>query len=228
MLAEVASAEAEVMWSGRRVTGLIRINAPMTFGILHLALVWGAFKQQHPDVFLDVTLNDETVDVVSDRYDLVVRIGQLASSSLIGRKLASTRVVLCAAPSYLRSRGTPLRPADLLQHDIISYSHWSSGDVWSFAGPNGPESVRTRPSMQTNNGDTCRAAALAGQGVILQPTFLIGKDLLAARLVELLPGYRSLQLDVLAVYVGRKYVPVRIKTMVEFLAPFFKTARWPE
>ncbi|MEI7763332.1 MAG: substrate binding domain-containing protein, partial [Comamonadaceae bacterium] len=140
------------------------------------------------------------------------------NSSLVSRKLASTRTVLCASPQYLKLHGTPQHPEELAQHAVISYSYLSTGDEWRFTGPEGAVNVKTRPCMHTNSGDTCRAAALAHQGVILQPTFLVGKDLTDGSLLELMPQYRSIEFGIYAVYPTRKHVSAKVRAMIEFLA----------
>ena len=108
-------------------------------------------------------------------------------------------MVLRAAPAYLDAHGIPAHPHELATHAVFAYSYWSTGDDWTFEGPDGPVSVRVEPRIHTNSGDTCREAALQGQGIVLQPDFLVGPDLRAGRLVELMPAYRSLELGVHAV-----------------------------
>lgn len=221
LLAGVEEAEAELGSRSGAARGLLRVNAPVTFGILHLAPLWGVFRDLYPQVRLDVTLSDRVVDLVEEGYDLTIRIATLPSSTLISKRLASTRVVLCASPQYLARHGTPLQPDELAGHTIIGYSHASAGNEWSFDGPAGRVSIKTRPSILTNNGDTCRAAALAHQGVILQPTFLIGADLAAGTLVELMPEFRSIELGIYAIYPTRKHVAPKVRALIEFLAKRF-------
>lgn len=221
LLAELEQAEAEITSRSEAATGLLRINAPFTFGILHLAPLWGKFKALHPGVTLDITLADRVVDLVEEGYDVAIRIATLESSTLVSKRLATTRMVLCASPHYLELHGIPRHPAELSRHAVISYSYWSTRDEWRFEGPLGPVSVRTQACIQTNNGDTCRAAALAHQGVILQPTFLVGKDLSEGTLVELMPEFRSLELGIYAVYPTRKHVSAKVRALIEFLAAHF-------
>ena len=218
LLAELAQAEDEITSRSDAASGVLRINAPFTFGILHLAPLWGEFRSLHPKVTLDVTLADRLVDLVEEGYDVAIRIATLDSSTLVSRKLATTRMVLCASPTYLERHGTPQHPGDLAGHEIISYSYWSTKDEWRFDGPRGPVSVKTTPCIHTNNGDTCRAAALMHQGVILQPTFLVGRDLADGSLVELMPEYRSIELGIYAVYPTRQHVSAKVRVLIEFLA----------
>jgi len=225
LLAGVEEAEAEITSRSGAASGLLRVNAPVTFGIGHLAPLWGAFRARYPAVTLDVTLADRVVDLVEEGYDLAIRIATLPSSTLISKRLASTRMVLCASPQYLLAHGVPAHPAELAGHAVISYSYWSTKDEWYFEGPQGQVRVKTQPCMHTNSGDTCRAGALAHQGIILQPTFLIGKDLAAGTLVELMPEFRSIELGIYALYPSRKHVAPKVRALVDFLAEHFAQVR---
>lgn len=220
-------AEAEASSRAGEARGLLRVNAPVSFGILHLAPLWGAFASAHPHVSLEVSLADRLVDLVEEGYDLAIRISRLDNSSLVSRQLATTRLVPCASPTYLREHGTPRHPEELAQHAVISYSYFASGDEWAFDGPAGRVAVKTRPRFHANNGDTCVAAALAHQGIVLQPTFLVGSALQRGELVELLPEYRSLELGIYAVYASRKQMPLKLRRMIDFLVEVFRTPDWP-
>lgn len=225
LLADVDEAEAEITSRSGAASGLLRINAPFTFGILHLAPLWGVFRNQYPNVALDVTLSDRLVDLVEEGYDVAIRIATLPSSTLISKRLTSTRMVLCASPAYIALHGAPSHPADLARHAVIAYSYWSTKDEWHFDGPLGPASVKTLPAIHTNSGDTCRVAALAHQGIIMQPSFLVGDDLAAGTLVELMPQFRCMELGVYAVYPTRKHVSPKVRALIDFLSRQFAPAR---
>lgn len=224
LLAELAEAEDEITSRRDAASGVLRINAPFTFGVLHLAPLWGAFRAQHPKVQLDVTLADRLVDLVEEGYDVAIRIASLENSTLVSKRLATTRMVLCASPQYLKLHGTPEHPSELAHHAVISYSYWSTKDEWHFQGPLGPVSVKTKPCIHTNNGDTCRTAALASQGIILQPSFLVGDDLASGALRELMPEFRSLELGIYAVYPTRKHVSPKVRALIDFLTNHFSQA----
>ena len=220
ILADVAEAEAVSSSSTLRPQGRLRINAPLSFGLLHLAPCWPRFARRHPEVELDVSLIDRVVDVVEEGFDLAIRISRAGSSTHAARRLASSRNVVCAAPEYLRAHGAPRTPAELAQHACIVYAY--VGAEWHLQDDDGkPHSVRVRSVMQANNGDTARVAALAGLGIVWQPTFLIGPDLRAGRLVPLLPGYRVPDIDVLAVYPSRRHLSAKVRAMIDFLAEEF-------
>lgn len=227
LLAEVDEAEAEVTSRSGQATGLLKINVPVTFGILHLAPLWGEFMARHPKVTLDVTLADRIVDLVEEGYDLAVRIARLPSSTLVSRKLTSTRTILCASPRYLREHGTPSHPSQIADHAVLAYSLFATGDHWEFDGPEGPVAVSVSPRMRTNSGDTCRAAALRDQGIVLQPSFLVGADLRSGALVEILPQYRSVELGVYAVYPSRQHVAAKVRVLIDFLAQALGDAAGP-
>jgi DNA-binding transcriptional LysR family regulator len=225
-LALVHDAEEAIQNKRKSPTGLIRINAPLTFGILHLAPLWGKFTALYPQVQLEVNLSDRVVDLVEEGYDVAIRVASLPSSSLISRKLTSTSLVVCASPQYLKGKTKPQHPSDLAQHSVINYSYLATGDEWVFQGPDGEARVKTLPKMRTNNGDTCRSAALAHQGIILQPTFMVGRDIQNGSLVALLPQFTSVELGIYAVYPSRKLVSPRIRALVEFLANAFDGVSW--
>lgn len=223
VLDDVAEAEAIAASATLQPRGRLRINVPLSFGILHLAPLWPKFARAYPEVELDVALIDRVVDIVEEGYDLGVRISRAGSSAHAARKLAASRNIVCASPGYLRRRGRPKHPADLAEHDCIGYTYAASADEWVFADERGAaHRVRARCIMHTNNGDTARAAALAGLGVIWQPTFLIGDDLRAGTLVPLLPGYRMDDIDILAVYPSRRHLGAKVRAMVDFLAAAFR------
>jgi len=228
VLSDVEVAEAEVSAKSIVVNGLIKINVPVSFGLLHLAPLWPDFMTKYPDVLLDITLADRVVDLVEEGFDMAVRIARLPSSSLVSKKLTSTRMVLCASPGYLRRHGRPKHPSELLSHTVLSYSLLATGDHWEFEGPEGKVTVSVNPSMRTNSGDTCRAAALKHKGVVLQPSFMVGDDLRSGTLVELMPQYRSLEFGVYAIYPTRQYVAPKVRALVDFLAKAMRDVTWHE
>ena len=207
--------------------GLVRVSVPVSFGIRYLAEVWGAFRRKHPKVTLEIQLSDRVADITDEGFDIAVRIARLPDSSLVTRQLASTRVVLCASPQYLRRAGRPRHPADLATHSVVAYSYWSDRDEWEFTGPEGAVAVKTQPCIRTNNGDVCRAAALQHQGLILQPSFIVGDDLAQGTLVEVLPQWRSATLGIHAVYQSRKHMTPKVRLLIDFLVAWFREPRWP-
>ncbi len=228
ILEEVAEAEAIAAASSLQPRGRLRVNAPLSFGVRRLAPLWSAFLERYPDVELDIALIDRVVDIVEEGYDLAIRISRAGSASHVGRKLAVSRNIVCASPAYIAAHGAPVAPADLKDHACIGYAYSASADAWTFTDTAGrPHSVRVEPRIHTNNGDTAQALALAGQGITWQPTFLVGDDLRAGRLVRVMPGYEMAPIDILAVYPSRRHVPAKVRAMVDFLAQAFRgEAAW--
>lgn len=225
ILDDAAEAEAEVQATSVNPRGRLRINAPLSFGFLRLASLWPQFMARYPDIELEVDLIDRVVDLVEEGYDLAIRISRRGSQAVVGRKLASSRNIVCAAPDYIARRGMPMTPQDLTTHACIGYTLAADSEVWNLEDAEGrPHSARTNAVMRSNNGDTCRAAALAGVGVIWQPTFLIGDDLRQGRLVPVLPGFRMPEIDVMAVYPSRRHLSAKVRVMVDFLAEAFRGA----
>jgi DNA-binding transcriptional LysR family regulator len=222
ILDDVAEAEAIVSSATLQPHGVLRINAPLSFGVLHLAPLWARFMRTYPDVQLDVALIDRVVDIVEEGYDMAIRISRTGSTAHVARKLAASRNVLCASPDYLQQHGMPLHPADLARHACVGYSYAATADEWQMLGADGQQhAVKVRCVMHTNNGDTARAAALGGLGVIWQPTFLVGADLRAGRLQRVLPDYHMPDIDVLAVYPSRRHLSAKVRVMIDFLVDEF-------
>jgi len=226
LLGSLEEIESEVSAHSGRAVGTLKVTAPASFGVLHLAPLWPGFMAKHPQVRLEVLLADRFVDLVEEGMDLAIRIARLEDSSLVSRKLSSTRLILCASTRYLKKAGPVRHPDDLHRHAVISYSLLAAGDEWEFTGPEGPVTVRVQPRMRTNNGDTCRAAALAHQGIVLQPSFLVADDLASGRLVEVLPRYRSLELGIHAVYPSRKFVAPKVRALIDYLANALRGGSW--
>ncbi len=224
ILGELQEANAAVSASAVQAQGLLKISAPLTFGIRHLAPLWGEVLRTHPQVELELNLNDRVVDLIEEGYDLAVRIGQLSSSTLIARRIAVTRLVLCASPRYLQ-RAPPITDLDdIAQHDVIAYTYLATGEQWHFTGARAARSITVHPRLRSNSGDTCRAAALADQGIVFQPGFLVGEDLKAGRLVHILPQYAGPEMDISVVYPSRHHLSHKVRAMVEFLSAAFAQA----
>lgn len=227
VIEDFAEAEAAATADSRAPRGRLRINAPLAFGVRHLAPLWPRFLALYPDVELDIDLNDRVVDLVEDGYDLGIRISRGGSQAHVARKLATSRNVLCAAPRYLERFGVPVSPEDLSHHRCLIYTHAPEPDVWTLLEADGtPLRVRIHPHIRTNSGDTARALALAGEAITWQPMFLIGEDVARGDLVPLLPGWRLPDIDVLALYASRRHLSAKVRIMVDFLAEAFRQPAW--
>jgi len=215
----------EVSHQTVQARGTLRINVPLTYGVMHLAPLWPLFMHQNPDVLLDVTLSDRVVDLVDEGFDLAVRIGHLPSSSLVSRRLATMRLKLCASPAYVKAHGAPQRPSELSEHLILAYSLLATGDAWTLSKiDDAPQrqTIDVKPVMRSNNGDTCTQAAIAGQGVVLQPDFMVQSHIDQGELVELLPDWQADESGIYAVYPTRRHLPAKVRLMIDFLVEQLK------
>ena len=221
ILAALDQAANEVREADGELRGLIRIAAPMTFGTMYLgALLWPLLRE-HPALEVAIDLDDRVVDLLGSGYDLGIRVGVLADSSLIGRKLAEITRVVCASPAYLARAGSPATLEQLPQHDCIGYAHLAAGQVWQFQplrGTSEVRSIRVKSRFVANNGELMRGAAIAGLGLLLVPEFIVADALRSGALVRVLPGCRPLPSALSALYPRDRHGSPRVRAVVERLA----------
>jgi DNA-binding transcriptional LysR family regulator len=201
--------------------GLLRVAAPVSFGVTYLGPALADYLERYPEVSLDLTVSDAFVDLVAGGFDMAIRIGQLEDSSLMARRLAPIRFVLCAAPSYLKRHGTPERPEDLARHECVYYSYRTPPGEWRLTGPSGEISVRIAGRLKANNGNVLRGAILAGRGIGLAPTFVVGDDLAAGLLRPLLPDYPPVPTEMSAIYPPGRHLSIMVRSLIDFLAARF-------
>jgi DNA-binding transcriptional LysR family regulator len=213
--------------AGSEVGGLLRLTTSVSFGGLYISPLLPKFLERHPDVKVSISLSDEKVDLVGAGFDLAIRIGQLDDSSLVARKLAANRRVLCASPEYLHRHGTPQTPADLERHQcLVLIGVQRQPEVWRLRNGVGEEvSVRGQGRLQSNIGDTLRDAAVDGLGIALHSTWHIAEDFRAGRLVHVLPDW-SLENGIYAVMPQRRLMPPRVRAFIEFLQAFLDGSAW--
>lgn len=216
ILADLSEAEGEMTERQTELRGRLRVGAPMDFGRAHLAAPLAAFAAAHPDLDLEVEFADRFVDIVEEGFDVVVRIGRLADSSLVARRLAPCRRVLCAAPAYLERRGLPRSPRELAGHTRIGYAY-EVDRAWTFRQRREAERVALPIRHRTNNGHVTRALLLAGLGIALMPTFLIADDLRTGRLRSVLVDLLDADTAIHAVYPHRKGLSAKVRGLVDFL-----------
>lgn len=218
-LQDIEQAEAEVSRLQENPRGVLRLNTPMSFGILHIAPLLPEFQARYPEVSVDMKLDDRQVDVIEEGFDVSVRIAELPDSSLVARRLAPCRHIVVAAPAYLERHGTPRTPEDLRDHNIITFSYQASMADWHFVAPDKrPVSVPVSGALQVNNSLALREALLAGAGIMRTPTFIVGRDIQAGRLVPLLGNYRALEISIFLVYPHRRHLSPKVRAFVDFVA----------
>jgi len=217
-LQEIETAETEVSRLQETPRGKLRLNAPMSFGILHIAPALPDFLRRYPDLSVDMSLDDRQVDLVEEGFDLAIRIAELPDSSLVARRLGPCRHVVCASPNYLELYGSPRTPDDLRKHNAITYRYQASPGEWRLLSSEKHfVSIPVTGSIQMNNSLAIREAVLCGAGITLIPTFLVGDDLKAGRLYEVLPEYRAQEISIYAVYPERRHLSPKVRAFVEFM-----------
>ena len=221
IVAEAEAADLAITHLQSEPRGVLQVNAPMSFGIAHVAPAIPDFLERYPELRVDMTLNDRVVDLVDEGFDVAIRIGALADSSLIARRLAESRMVAVAAPGYLQRHGAPDRPEDLERHNCLSYSYTPQERQWRFETEAGPRPVTVRGSFQANNGDAIRAAAVAGLGIAVLPSFIVGPDIRSGLLTTVLRDHLSSTTVVHAVYPHSRHLTVKVRAFVDFLADRF-------
>lgn len=223
LLADLQEAEEEVTASAIVPRGTIRLTAPISFGIRHLASVLAEFQERHAQLRLDVLLSDRAIDLVDEGIDLAVRIGDIGSQALIGRRLGVADVVCCAAPSYLARRPAPRTPEDLRSHRCLTYAYSTAGNVWRFIDAKRTmHEISVDGPAHANNGEMLSALALAGLGVCFEPDFIVADDVRAGRLVPLLPGYVAQPISINAAYPSRRHLSIKVRSLIDFLVHRFE------
>lgn len=217
ILAELEAAEEVVAAAVTQIAGPIRLSAPLSFGIQHLASALAEFAAEHPRVELDISFEDRNVDLIAGGFDLAVRIGSLPDSSLVARRIAPVRKVPVASPFYLEKKGRPLHPRDLAGHDILLYAN----EQWRFRVGKSWESVRGRPRMRADNGEMLRAAAVAGLGICILPSFIAAPAFEKKELEALLVDFPLEESGLHVVMPPGRATTARVRALVEFLAGRF-------
>jgi len=221
LLADVEEIEAVAANESGEIRGRLTLGAPTTFGILHLQDAIPAYLERFPEVQISLSLADRFIDVVAEGFDLVIRIAELEDSSLVARRLAPCKRILCAAPGYLEKHGTPQVPQDLAIHHCLVYSNELKPDTWRLQGPDGKETVKVNGPICADNGDILRAAAVAGLGVTLLPTFIVGAELISGKLRQVLPEFCPPEISIHAVFPSRRLLSPKVRSFVDFLAGYF-------
>ena len=203
--------------------GVLRISAPVSFALKHMAKLITDFQIHYPLVNVDLQLTDRKVDIVEEGFDVALRIGQLKSSSLIAKKVAPIRVMLCAAPDYLNKHGTPTQPEDIAEHRYLHYSYMNmdgKDDIYQLLKA---KYLKQGSELRSNNGDVLVDAAIAGAGIVLQPTFIISEALSSGKLVVVLPELEPEALGLYAVYAHRKLLPHKVRCFIDFVEGYYGT-----
>ncbi len=220
--------EAERTITGMRETpsGLLRITAPVEFGIAFLGPVATGFLARHPEVRLDLALTDRTVDLVDESIDLALRAAPLADSSLISRPLGRFRFILVASPKYLAARGTPRRPSDLAAHDALVYGRITEKPSWTLERRGKRIRVAIKPRQTSTVLALAREAAIAGLGIAFLPSFLCAAEIRRRRLVQVLESYLPAEREIHVVYPARRHLAAKTRAFLDYLREKMTPPPW--
>ena len=221
ILADLEEADLAVARLASEPRGLLRVNAPMSFGTLHLGGAVADFMEKYPELQIMLVLSDQQIDPVQEGFDVTLRIADLPSSSLIARKIAPVSVAVCAAPSYLARRGVPAHPDDLRSHDCLTYGYLATGNQWKLTGADGDHWIHIPWTLCTNNGEVLRDAAVKGRGIVMLPTFIVGADLQEGSLRSILTEYTPPEISVYAIYPQTRHLSVKVRLFIDFLLERF-------
>ena len=221
ILADIEETELQVSRLHDEPKGPLKVNAPMSFGTLHVGRAVADFMAAYPDLQVELALNDRFIDPVEEGFDVTIRIADLKDSSLIARKLAPSRRVLVASPDYVRANGYPESPDDLVNHQCLNYGHTTLMQRWNLTDGGKALNVPINSRLCANNGDVLRDAALAGQGITKLPTFLIGSEIEAGRLEVVLEDFPPTQLSIYALYAPNRYLAAKSRLFIDFLVDRF-------
>jgi DNA-binding transcriptional LysR family regulator len=221
VIAMVEEAERAATQEAAAPRGTLRINAPVTFGARHLGGAIQAYLARHPQVKIDLTLNDRVVDLVEEGFDLGVRIARAIDPGLVARPITYARMLVCASPDYIKLNGMPKSPSDLAQHNCLTYAYSGLQNDWHFTRRGREYTVKVAGNMNANNGDIICNAAAAGLGIVCEPSFLTYELLRAKKLVRILEGWEPDVLTIHAVYPNRQFLPPKVRSFIDFLVERF-------
>ncbi len=226
LLADIEETEAVVSSSTVNPRGTIRLTCSTSFGVPHLAPAIGAFQARYPEVHFDISASNRFVDLVEDGLDLAIRIGDIGNPNLIARRLGSMRLIACASPDYLKRRGTPTHPDDLIKHSCFTYEYSPAKNTWPFRNRDGSElKTRIAGGIHANNGEMLAALAVSGAGIALEPDFIIQPLIESGQLKEILKEFQPAPYPIYAVYPSRRHLSAKVRTFVEFLAERFASTK---
>jgi DNA-binding transcriptional LysR family regulator len=227
LLEEGEAVEADAVAQSAAPRGLVRLAAPMSFGLLHVAPILPEFLTAYPEVRIDLHLGDEIVDLVGSGFDVALRIAALQDSSLIARRLCQVRRLVVGAPAYFDRRGRPTHPSELAGHDCLGYAYLPSPEVWRFMRSGGEEAVVTPAGpLCANNADALAPALLAGLGLAVQPEFTVWEGLAAGRLEQVLPDWSPPPIALHMVTPPGGLRPARVGMLIDFLVRRLSVAPW--
>lgn len=223
VLNDAGEADALVTAMQSAPSGVLRVSVATDFGVNHLSPILGSFLHEYPDITVNMVLNNRFVELISEGFDLAVRIGELEDSSLRARKLAETQKMMIASPEYLEEYGRPSRIDDLNEHKLLHYSNQANGSVWKLTAPSGEKrQVRSAGWLTVNDGQSLLNAACNGLGIAFLPSFLYADALKDGRLVPAIEGMAPETQGIYAVYPPGRYTQPKVRAFIDFLVESFR------
>jgi len=230
ILDDLEEAEHAVTQAHQELSGQLRVAAPLSFGLMHLGPAIIEFQKLHPKLSFDIDFNDRQIDLIQEGFDVGIRIADLKDSSLISRKLASVSFVVCASPDYIQKQGAPNTPEELTNHLCFTYSNLNNPDHWTFIDKQGEETmIKVSKLMQSNNGKFLQNAAIAGLGILRQPSFIAYEAIAKGELIPILQDYSITEVNAYAIYPQTRHLSQRVRRFIDFLAERFSgTPYWEQ
>lgn len=221
VLSELDAADQAVTHLQATPRGLLRVNAPMSFGTLQLGPAIADFMERYPELRIQLVLSDAQVDPVQDGLDVTLRIAELESSSLIARKIMPVERVVCASADYFARHGEPKHPNDLRDHNCLTYGFLTTGNQWKLTGQDGDHWIQPRWTLCVNNAEVLRDAAINGRGIAVLPVFIASDALRDGRLKTCLVDYHPPELTLYAIYPPTQHLAVKVRLFIDFLVERF-------
>lgn len=226
ILDEFDAMTADVRADDKGLSGVLRVSAPVTFGEMYLQADLARFGHAHPDLTIDLRLNDRFVDLAGEGFDIAVRIGALENSSLISRRLSTTRLIVVASPEYLGKHEELRHPSQLLMHNCIRDSNFRSGQSWPFQINGQEQKIAVDGRFMVNSATAVSRLVLNGEGIGLCPTYAVAEHIKTGALTPLLSDFPSVSLGIQAVFSDARHMPARTRVLLDHLVKAYKKASW--
>jgi len=217
ILDDVSNLNAEITENPGSLEGTLKISAPLSFGLLHLSQIVGAFSSRHPDLTIKLDLTDRQVDIVEEGYELAIRISDLKDSTLRAKKINTVRHSLVASPEYIKKYGTPLSPEGLEEHAFLRFNLSAQAKIHLYANDGKKIAINTQNKIESNSGDYLKEMAIQGHGITYLPTFLVHDAICESQLIKVLPEYTLPKLSIYAVYPNNRFLSQKTRAFIDFV-----------
>jgi DNA-binding transcriptional LysR family regulator len=221
VLAMIEEAETSAAQNASVPRGTLRVTSSVIFGAHHLGAAVSDYLKRHPQMQVELSLNERVADLVDEGFDLAIRVSAQVDPGLVARRITPIRLLACASPAYLKTHGAPQQPEDLARHNCLVYAHRIHLGGWHFKLDGDERTIPVSGTLRSNNGNALVSAAIDGLGVVLEPSFLVYEALREGKLVRILPEWRCAEGWVFAVYPNRKFLAPKVRSFIDFLIERF-------